>query len=171
VDALITNEPGFTLLARSADCPLVLLLDTVSGSLGVVHSGWRGTFLNIVNAAVRGMMLHFGAEPKNMSAGIGPSISLRHYRVGIKSINLFKNTVPAEELSRCYHFDGKDYSLNLKSIIAWQLEQAGIKKIALSEQCTFEQAELFFSYRREGSKTGRFGLLARLKKAIGYCMV
>lgn len=166
VDALVTNEPGLCLLARSADCPLILLLDPNNKAIGVVHSGWRGTFLNIVNSAINSMMLNYGSDPVNIYAGLGPCISLSHYRVSKQNIELFQKKIPEEKFRNCYHFDGSKYSINLRKIISYQLMEAGLEEqnIEISDYCTFQEKDLFYSYRREGSKTGRFGLMAQIKK-------
>ena len=46
-DALVTNEPGLSLMVFSADCGIFLLHDPVTGSIGAVHAGWRGTALDL----------------------------------------------------------------------------------------------------------------------------
>ncbi len=43
VDALITNEPGVTLVTYYADCTPLFFVDTVTHAVGLAHAGWRGT--------------------------------------------------------------------------------------------------------------------------------
>ncbi|MCL6444778.1 MAG: polyphenol oxidase family protein, partial [Alicyclobacillus sp.] len=43
VDALVTQEPGLTLVVMSADCVPMLFFDPVQRAIGVAHSGWKGT--------------------------------------------------------------------------------------------------------------------------------
>ena len=62
-DALITAQPGVVLLARGADCPLVLLYAPDRQVVGVVHSGWRGTFANIAGRAVTRLRTELGCDP------------------------------------------------------------------------------------------------------------
>ena len=47
-DALVTNTPGLVLAAFTADCTPILLHDPVTGAVGAVHAGWRGTVGDIV---------------------------------------------------------------------------------------------------------------------------
>ena len=72
-DALVTNTPGLTLAAFTADCTPILLHDPVTGAVGAVHAGWRGTVGDIAGNAVRAMAEHFGAKPENIRAAIGPN--------------------------------------------------------------------------------------------------
>ena len=46
-DALITNDPGVALAVFTADCTPILLYDPVTGAVGAVHAGWRGTAAGI----------------------------------------------------------------------------------------------------------------------------
>ena len=59
-DALVTDEPGLSLMVFSADCIILLLHDPVTGSIGAVHAGWRGTALDLPAKAVRKMGRLFG---------------------------------------------------------------------------------------------------------------
>ena len=63
-DALVTNTPGVVLAAFTADCTPILLHDPVTGAVGAVHAGWRGTVGDIAGNAVRAMCEHFGSRPE-----------------------------------------------------------------------------------------------------------
>ena len=75
-DALVTNTPGLVLAAFTADCTPILLHDPVTGAVGAVHAGWRGTVADIAGKAVRAMCENFGADPGNIRAAIGPNIGV-----------------------------------------------------------------------------------------------
>ena len=62
-DGLITNEPGTALVVFTADCTPVLLHDPVTGAVGAVHAGWRGTASGIAAKAVLAMMNAYGCRP------------------------------------------------------------------------------------------------------------
>ena len=51
-DGLVTNTPGVALMVFSADCTPILLHDPVTGAVGAVHAGWRGTASGIAKNAV-----------------------------------------------------------------------------------------------------------------------
>ena len=73
-DAIITNLPHVPLCGYYADCVVTLLHDPVSKSIGVCHSGWRGTASGILGKTVQRMQEQYGAKPENIEAAIGPSI-------------------------------------------------------------------------------------------------
>ena len=52
-DAIITNLPHVPLCGYYADCVVTLLHDPVSHSIGVCHSGWRGTANEILAKTVQ----------------------------------------------------------------------------------------------------------------------
>ena len=75
-DGLITNTPGLALVVFTADCTPILLYDPVTGAVGAVHAGWRGTAMDIAGKAVRAMEKAFNCESKNIRAAIGPNIGM-----------------------------------------------------------------------------------------------
>ena len=147
-DALITNAPGKTLVIQTADCQAVLIYDPICKAVGNIHSGWRGSIQNIIGLTVQAMIKKFGCDPKNLLAGIGPSLGpccaeFINYRTEIpKSFWSYKNR------SDCFDFWAMSKD---------QLIEAGIsgKHIVSSNICTRCRTDLFFSYRKEKS-TGRF---------------
>lgn len=73
-DGLITNEPGVALVIFTADCTPILFHDPVTGAVGAVHAGWRGTAAQIGARAVEAMAAAYGCKPENIRAAIGPNI-------------------------------------------------------------------------------------------------
>ena len=73
-DGLVTNTPGLALMVFTADCTPILLHDPVTGAVGAVHAGWRGTAADIAGKAVNAMVAAFGCAPENIQAAIGPNI-------------------------------------------------------------------------------------------------
>jgi len=147
-DALITDAPGKSLVIQTADCQAVLICDPVRKVVANIHSGWRGSIQNIVGLTVRAMIKEFECDPKNLLAGIGPSLGpccaeFIHYRTEIpKAFWSYKN-----------HADCFDFWAMSKD----QLTETGIpvSHIVSSNLCTCCRTDLFFSYRKEKS-TGRF---------------
>lgn len=148
-DALITSMPNVILMIKVADCQPVLLVDPTQKVVAAVHSGWRGSVLNIIGKTVQTMHDKFGCDPANIQAGIGPSLGpccaeFVNYR---------------EELPPTFwpYKSGNDH-FNFWRISAMQMKNAGIPEanIEISNICTVCNPDLFFSYRRD-KRTGRFG--------------
>jgi YfiH family protein len=164
-DATITALPGICLMVMVADCVPVLLFDPVKRVSAVIHAGWRGTVHKITSNTIRAMAEHFGSDPADILAGIGPSIGPCCYEVGedVKEFvgQSFGTTqgylVQKSPLSKP-HFDL--WYANKK-----QLTDNGVKpeNIETSELCTRCHSDIFFSSRASGGITGRF--------AAGICML
>jgi len=80
-DGFITALPGICLVIRTADCVPVFIYDPVERVLGAVHSGWKGTLLDISGRCVRDIVRIYGSEPENIYAFILPSIGPESYEV------------------------------------------------------------------------------------------
>ncbi len=155
-DAIITSHVGIPIGVLTADCLPVIMLDPIKKVVAVVHSGWRGTCLNIVGNAVNKFKKEFGCDPKDIIASIGPCIAKCCYEVDIKVIRSIKNSSPnwkdfIEPLkTNRYLLDL--VGLNIEQLVLSGLDPAHIRKTDL---CTSCNPELFFSHRAFRKKTGR----------------
>ena len=82
-DIILTDKPGLTLMMRFADCTPIILHDPVKKVLGLVHAGWLGTVNMAAKIGVEAMEEHYGSNPNDIRAGIGPSIGPDHYQIGV----------------------------------------------------------------------------------------
>ena len=151
-DALITNQKGIMLTVLTADCVPILLLDPLKRVVAVVHAGWKGTQQEIVYKSVKKMESVFGSDPKDILAGVAPSIGICCYEVGKEVAKHFF------KYPKSYTIKGEKYMLNLPYINKEQLLKAGLveKNIELSNICTSCEVENYFSYRKEQGCSGRF---------------
>jgi polyphenol oxidase len=133
VDALITDDPRVCLGIYVADCGPIFLVDPVRRAIGCVHSGKKGTQLEIARAAVKAMISTYGCDPAQMVAQLGPCIRPPHYDIDF-----------AAEIVR-------------------QLQQAGVGSVNDCGSCTAANPSAYYSYRRELGKTGRMVALLALK--------
>lgn len=78
-DALVTRQRGLPLTIRCADCAPVFLYDRQSETIALIHSGKKGTAMNVVAAALAHL------NPGTCVALIGPSIGPCHYEVDLWS--------------------------------------------------------------------------------------
>ena len=151
-DAVITDIPGLMLAIKLADCQGVLLHDPVKGVTAAVHSGWRGSVLNIIGQTINRLVTEFGCAPDDIQAGISPSLGpccaeFVNYRAELpESFQRYKDDRD--------HFDF--WQISRDQMTAAGLEENNIETAGL---CTSCRTDLFFSYRREG-RTGRFAAVA-----------
>ncbi len=162
-DGLFTFAPQVPLLALSADCPLVALFAPKIGAIAVVHAGWRGTVQEITYLAVQKLCNEYHCDPKQIWAGIAPSIGPCCYEVGLEVIEECKKVQDGE--TWCELQENGKWHLNLWKANQNQLLRAGIlsENIEVANLCTMCNWELFFSYRLDGKATGHIGLFMYLK--------
>lgn len=125
VDALITNQLDVCLGIYVADCCAVYALDPRTGSIGLAHSGKKGTELRIVPKMLQKMKASFGTQAADVILQLGPCIRPPHYEV--------------------------DFAAE----IVQQAREAGVEEIYDDGCCTASDLERFYSYRAEKGKTGR----------------
>ena len=152
-DGLITNEPGVALCCFGADCTTILLFDPVTGALGAVHSGWRGTAMGIAARAVAAMTCEFGSKPSNIHAAIGPCIGLCCFEVGPEVPEAMRNALGADA-ERCIAPRGEKFHVDLKELNRLWLERAGLTVVDICPDCTKCQAGRFWSHRAAGNARG-----------------
>ncbi|MBT8333347.1 MAG: peptidoglycan editing factor PgeF [Deltaproteobacteria bacterium] len=157
-DALITARRNIALMIQQADCQGVLLHDPVTPAIAAIHSGWRGSVLNIIEKTVAIMQQQFATKPANLQAYIGPALG----PCCAEFIN-YRKELPEHfyrfQINGCY-FDFWDISKE-------QLLEAGLdeRKINIFRECT-SCSENYFSYRRAcrtgNGVTGRHCSVIRL---------
>jgi hypothetical protein len=165
-DALITAEPGVYLGILVADCAPLILYDPQRRVLGVAHAGWRGALAHIAAQTAQQMAAQYGCQPAHMWAGVGPCIGARRYEVGDDVVDAARAAFPqawAQFFSQPPQAPRPFF--DLPGAIHYQLAAVGIPpaQIALSGACTFDEADAFFSYRREGQRSGRLLCVAGLR--------
>ena len=154
VDAVMTDVPQLCIGVSTADCIPVLLYDSTHRAVSAVHAGWRGTVLRIVQKAVETMRDTYGTAPADLQAVIGPGISLDSFEVGDKVYNQFLSAgFDMQPISRR---DAK-WHIDLPMCNRLQLMEAGIpsNNIQMTNICTYQQYDRYFSARRLGIQSGR----------------
>ena len=163
-DALITNDPGTALAVFSADCTPILLHDPVTGAVGAVHAGWRGTAARLAEKTVYAMMDTFGCKPADICAAIGPNIAQCCFQTDADVPAAMKDAFGAEA-EPFIRPDGEKYYVNLKALNALQLQHAGIVCIDISPECTACSPDRYWSHRVTGGLRGSQGAIILCKEA------
>ncbi len=182
-DALITQQRGVAIALSFADCTPIALYDPVEQVIGIAHGGWRGTARGIAIATIDAMRENFGSHPRNIYAGIGPTIGPCCYEVSQTVQDLFLGVqyfddMPTQEQYRSRVSESAVFSvvqlpekeslrLDLWETNRRQLLMAGLlaEHIEVAEICTSDSVDKFFSHRAEHGKTGRFPMIMALAKA------
>lgn len=163
-DALVTNEPGLSLMVFSADCGIMLMHDPVSGCIGAVHAGWRGTALGLPAKTVAEMGRLYGARPENIRVAIGAAIGPCCFETHDDVPDAMFKAFGDEAEAFLHPFKGK-WQVDLEGLNLWRLREAGIIEEHLDAMgiCTACHKELYWSHRRTGDERGVQGALISLK--------
>ncbi len=164
-DSILTDRTGVALLMLFADCVPIYLYDPIHRAVGMAHAGWQGTVAKIAARAVEAMRSAYGSRPEDLLAGIGPSICREHYQVGEEVIGRVEQAFDRESGLLSSHNDGKA-QLDLWAANRQALLEAGVREghIQVSQICTAEHPQDWFSHRGEKGKTGRFGAVFALRE-------
>lgn len=157
-DAILTNQPGVTLMMRFADCVPILLYDPTKHAIGIVHAGWVGTVGQIAKNAVDQMTKSYGSKPEHIIAAIGPSIGPDHYAIGEDVEDLIRDSLEDRADNCIIKKDGITY-LDLWKANQVILNDCGVTNIETSGICTSCNLEDWYSHRGENGITGRFGII------------
>jgi len=157
-DALITNDAGCALVVFTADCTPILLWDSVTGAVGAVHAGWRGTVSDIAGKTVRKMVTEFGCDPRKIRAAIGPNIGFCCFETDrdVPDAVLAQFGEDAEEF--IVESDGK-FRVDLKAVNALALRRSGVESIEISNECTMCSSDRYWSHRITGNNRGSQGAI------------
>jgi YfiH family protein len=159
-DALIFNGSGTFLSIQTADCFPVFIYAPISHTVAVIHAGWRGVVSGIINHTLEVLRSRCGVDPRASFAVIGPGLQMECFEVRKDVYNRINRNFIKPHPSKLQRY------LDLNSMICSILKTAGIpeQNIYSSKECTLCKDRLFFSYRRDGSKSGRMMGLIGLQK-------
>lgn len=143
-DAIVTVEPGVPIGVLGADCALIALVSR-EGVLGVVHSGWRGLLLGVIEQTVEQMRV-LGAV--SIEAVIGPTIGPECYEFSasdlVPLVERFGDGVHVRRV------DGSD-ALDLVAGVTRALGMAGVKDLKRLGGCTACDPD-FYSWRAHADR-------------------
>ncbi len=143
----------------------------------------------IVQKTIGRMQMEFGSRSADLIVALGPAIGGCCYEVGTEVASTFT----AQFANAAEWFDElrtgdapnplqwlsmappgrqpppKNVLLDLRKANRWQLLDAGVREenIFVSNLCTACRSDLFFSYRKEGPRSGRLMAVVGLRESLG----
>jgi YfiH family protein len=158
-DAIVSNDPAAAIAVRIADCVPVLLSDEAGRAVAAIHAGWRGIAARAIIAAVSALQTTYGVRPERLIAAVGPSIGPCCYEVGESTYEAFRDAGHHASVLDAW-FEPRPagkFHLDLWRASRDQLEGAGVMpvNIHVAELCTKTHANVFHSYRVDGTNAGR----------------
>ena len=144
-DALITNKVNLPIAVLTADCVPILICDNKKKIISAIHAGWKGAYKGIIDKVIK-FMIKKGCKLKNITAAIGPSISVKNYEVK----EGFKKKFIKKDKKNLKYFKTNNNKLyfDLTKYVYFLLLQNNIKNIDTIKIDTFNIKNKFFSARR-----------------------
>ncbi|MFO0827359.1 MAG: peptidoglycan editing factor PgeF [Phycisphaerales bacterium] len=150
-DAIVSRDPHRAIGVRTADCVPVLVACQDTGAVAAIHAGWRGIVAGVIERAIDAMRRR---PTGRLVAAIGPAISCAAYEVGGEVAGAFAS----RDLGDCVHRgpSGREH-VDCHAAVARILVRHGVDASSIdgTPWCTFGDADLCYSHRRDAARSGR----------------
>lgn len=163
-DALYTKDKDLFLVSFHADCTPVLLYSPDKNIIAAIHSGWLGTTRQIVSKVTKHLIEIEHCDPSKIFAYIGPCICKDCLEVKDDVIDLVKK-MNFDTSPFYYRSDNEHYKLDNQGLNKQMLLNLGVleKNISVSNYCTVENDNLFYSYRKHKDSARNITIIRRKK--------
>jgi polyphenol oxidase len=155
-DGSYSNQLGQACTVMTADCLPILLCDTKGTQVAAIHCGWRSLAKGITAKALD----KFTCKPQAVMAYLGPAISQKYFEVGVDVLDAFfksaRNLQHTDSIAAAFIPAQKPFHFyaDIYALARAELKALGVNNIYGGDYCTYEDAERFYSYRRD-EVTGR----------------
>ena len=151
-DASWIDSNQRTCVVMTADCLPVLVTDQQGSFVAAIHAGWRGLCDGIIEKSIEHIRAELAINSDQLLVWLGPCIGPTAFEVGddVRDQFIAQNIKASDAFVR-----SKDKWLaNLHLLAKLRLADFEGLTVTESDLCTFNNPDLFYSYRRDG-KTGR----------------
>lgn len=164
-DSIITRNSDNILVMPVADCMCIYLVDEKSGVYSLVHSGWRGTILNILPKTIEKLHNDYGSCYSDMKIIISPHILKDSFEIQEDAIGMFEEYIEKEKIDKNLAIEEKEegkYYIDLDMLLLNSIKKYNIpeKNIFVSNEDTLSSKDeegnyKYHSFRRDKMKSGR----------------
>lgn len=157
-DGLVTSDVGHALMIMTADCLPIALGNADGTEIANLHAGWRGLANGMIEQTIQQMKI------KPTWAWLGTAISQPCFEVGQEVKDRFIQSYGqiVADYFQSSEQQGK-YQADLYAMAHYILQKQGIQLILGGEQCSYQNIQDYYSYRRN-TKTGRMASFVFLGK-------
>lgn len=158
-DASFSTSSQQVCAILTADCLPVLICNKEGSAIAAIHAGWRGLANGVIEATIEAM----AQTPEDLLVWLGPAIGPQKFEVGADVFEAFTQKNPEAVDAFKPHVPGK-WLADLYGLAKLRLQKRHIQHIYGGEYCTYTQADLFHSYRRNKDQMGRMVSLIWIDK-------
>ncbi len=153
-DASWTSRSGVVCAVLTADCLPVFFTNKQGDRVAVAHAGWRG----VLNGIISTSFFATGIAAEDCLVWLGPAIGAENFEVGVDVYEAFiskstENTIAFRQT------DDQHWLCDIYQLARIECQQIGIHSIYGGGRCTYSDEEHFYSFRRDGTQTGRMASL------------
>tara|TARA_B100000959_G_scaffold263178_1_gene302323 strand:- start:145 stop:849 length:705 start_codon:yes stop_codon:yes gene_type:complete len=141
-DALFTSSKRVSLAIMSADCLPIAIANSEGTEIALIHAGWRGLSSGIIDKTLK----MFDLDNKELKAWLAPCISQKEYEIGNDVYEAFTK-LDEESVKSFKKLNSEKWLFDLKAQATRILEKFEVS-VSESNYCTYNDEELFYSYRR-----------------------
>ena len=142
-DALVSASDNLILGILSADCMPIAISKKDGSVFAIIHAGWRG----LISGVIQTCLSAFIKDEIKLTAWIGPSISGGFYEVGSELYDAFMKSDEHSQ-SNFKRVNPKKWLFDLNGEAKRILKNHNVE-VHVSNQCTYTNHDLFYSYRRD----------------------
>lgn len=153
-DGSFSTKENVVCVVQTADCLPVLICDKAGKQVAAVHAGWRGLVAGILDNSIAAM----NGPASDLLVWLGPAISAKYFEVGPEVRRQFIACFTEAESAFTPSINKGHFMADLYALARINLRSLGVTAIYGGDYCSYEDAERFFSYRRNGV-TGRMATL------------
>ncbi|MCH2169870.1 peptidoglycan editing factor PgeF [Myxococcota bacterium] len=158
-DGVVSSDPGRRVGVVTADCVPLLLATGDLRAVAAVHAGWRGLAAGVVAAGVQALCAESGSAPGDLIVAVGPHIGVCCYEVDEPVLKSLGARFPTDLQGALRSASRPGHAmLDLAQLVRDDLYHCGLQPTNISgmtQGCTFCEVDRFYSYRREGPRSGR----------------
>jgi polyphenol oxidase len=143
-DGHLTGSRGLLLTITVADCVPVYLAHRDSGTIALLHAGWRGVASGMLEAGLDHLITHSRSSAPDIVMHCGVGICGACYEVGSEVTKAVTGRITSSPTQ-----------LDLRAELAMRAADLGVRNITVSTWCSSHDSRLFFSHRRSGGDDGR----------------
>lgn len=153
-DASWTSNSNVACAVLTADCLPVFFTNKQGDRVAVTHAGWRGALNGIITSS----FLTMGIAAEDCLVWLGPAIGAENFEVGADVYKAFTHKNSENDIA-FRQIDNQHWLCDIYQLARIELQQLGIQSIYGGGLCTYFDEENFYSFRRDGARTGRMASL------------
>ena len=151
-DASFTRESGVVCVVLTADCLPLLFCGDEGEVIAAAHAGWRGLHAGVIDQTLKAM------NCRQLQVYLGPAIGPADFEVGDEVREAFVSRHSVNAAAFVALAPGK-WLADIYQLARNNLQALGIDQIAGGDCSTVSDPQRFYSYRRDGARTGRMASL------------